>query len=466
MRITDPDDLVVSTTLLNLGIDGNIWLDTPTKTIKLAPFGVLNNKEGVTGNAIWAKLIDLWTMSIYQPFPFPMNVLDSRSAQYIFGQDPGGTFNGWKPDSDTTRNMIRDAGWSEFSSIGVLNRQYVGLVALASGFPLGAQFYYQRELGGSAINFTFDDSPNQAVQVFGNATNGNFDTRSYFKVFCREANYTYDDATLADIDETATGAYKVALPISVTADLKITANDVNISSVLPYTSINIEYYNTDQTSYNIGNFPFRVVIDNTTANATLEQIYTKVQYLLRQNVDINRGAGVIAGKTADALCFFVGETLYTTKGVFIEGVISEDLNRIVFLDQNEIERIYPYVSSGIINFSPNLVLGGTGYYRMYFTNDDAGLNAGNDYGTSSAITVNNSAGIPITGTIVSTSIPFSFDYDGNIQRGALSSGDDAPVTIVAGNAGKTKPVVATGILSKTKGISFTLTAEQDRAYLV
>ena len=55
---------------------------------------------------------------------------------------------------------------------------------------------------------------------------------------------------------------------------------------------------------------------------------------------------------------------------------------MVFLDQNGVERTYPFVAAGTLNFSSNLVTGGAGYYRMYFTNDDAGANAGNDYGTA------------------------------------------------------------------------------------
>jgi len=94
MKITDPDDLIVSSSLVNLGVDGNIWLDTSAKTFKTAAYGNLVAKDGVTGNAIWAKFIDLWTTTTYQPYPFPMNVLDAKSGQYIFGQDPGGSYNG------------------------------------------------------------------------------------------------------------------------------------------------------------------------------------------------------------------------------------------------------------------------------------------------------------------------------------------------------------------------------------
>lgn len=455
-KIIDPDDLNVGT---------EITLNTTAKTFTLVEAGNLIAKDGVTGNALWAKFVDLWTTSAYNKYPFPMNIIDARSGQYIFGQDPGGTYNGWKPANDATRQMIRDAGWSEYNAAGQLTRQYVGIVALASGLPAGAQLYYQRASGGPAINFTFTDAPNEAIQVFGDASNGNFDTRTYFKMFCREYSYLYDDAELANVGETGTGAFKIALPISVSSDLKIQANDATVAANAPYTSITVEYFNTNQTGYDIGAYPFRVYIDNTTANATLEQIYTKVNYLLRQNSDIDSGAGTVIGKTANKLCYFVGDTLYTTRGVFIGGVIPADLNRVVFLDQNDVERTYPYASAGTLNFNSFLTAGGTGYYRMYFTNDDAGANAGNDYGTSGAITVNDKDGNPIQGTISSASIAFTYDYDGNVQRGNGSAGQDAPVTVVAGNAGSAKPVVATGTITRAKGITITLTAEQDRGYL-
>lgn len=456
MKITDPDSLNVGTELT---------VNTGAKTFTLNVAGNLVAKDGVTGNALWAKFVDLWTSSTYQPYPFPMNVLDARSGQFIFGQDPGGSYNGWKPADDATRQMIRDSGWSEYSNAGALNRQYVGMVALASGFPAGAQFYYQRASGGTAYDFTFDDAPNEAIQVFGDATNGSFDTRSYFKMFCREYEYTYDDAVLGDVGETGTGAFKVSLPISVGSDLKVTADDTAVGSSAPYTSIGLEYFATDQSSYDIGAYPFRVVIDNTTANATLEQIYTKMQYNLRQTGDIDDGSGTVVGKTANQICYFVGDTLYTTQGVFIDGVIAADLNRVVFLDQNNVERSYPYASAGTLNFNGALTAGGTGYYRMYFLNDDAGDNSGDDYGTAAAITVDDASNADIAGTISGAQIAFTYDYDGNDQRGTGSEGEDAPVVVVAGNAGSAKPVVAYGTITRSKGISITLTAETDRAYI-
>lgn len=447
-KITDPDLLVVDTELT---------IDTSAKTFTLNVAGNLVAKDGVTLQALYSKFVELWTTATYNKYPFPMYTIDARSGQFQFGTD-GSTYNGWKPANDATRQMLRDGGWSEFSAAGVLNRQYVGLVALASGFPAGAQFYYQRASGGAANNFTFTDAPNEGIQVFGDATNGNFDTRTYFKIFCREYNYTYDDAVLGDVGETATGAFKVALPLSVGSDLKIQANDAAMTGA-PYDGIDVTYFGSDQTK-TIGGagYPFRVVVDGN--NATLEQIYTKLQYLLRQTGDIDAGAGTVTGKTANSLAYFVGDTLYTTQSVFIENIQANDLNRIVFVDQNGVQRTYPFASAGTLAFNSFLVGAGS-YYRMFFTTLPG---ASNDYGEASAVTVDDNAAADIAGTISTSSIAFTFDYDGNTQ-GGRTPGTDAAVTIVAGRPGYAKPVVATGTITRSKGISFSLVAEQDRGYL-
>lgn len=611
-KIIDPDDLNVGTEItFNLG----------AKTFTLVDAGNLDPKEGVTGNALWAKFVDLWTTDTYQPYPFPMNVLDARSGQYIFGQDPGGSYNGWKPADDTTRQMIRDAGWSEYSGAGALNRQYVGLVALASGYPGGAQFYYQRTSTDTPNNFTFTDAPNEAIQVYGDVSNGNFDERAYFKLFCREAAYLYDDAILGDVGESATGAFKVSLPISVGSDLNIVATDakiitskaiasatwaagigtVNTSAVhglddgdyvvitgatpttwnvrgivnvtdtdsfeisIPsdpgthitggdvktiYSLINIKYFDqafnkeidSDVTNRNFGilidsgtwsgvdgsapggasvltsseggmavneysggeliihegtdkgtvfpivsNTATTITVTGTIASgsnlsftaypavsigATLKQIYTKVQYQLRQNSNINQIGGSVTGQTAGLLLNFVGSSLkcgfYVPSnsegggtGVMIEGLSDADINDVVFYDNTGVAREYPFASVGSLNFNAVLTASSTGYYRMYFTTLPG---AGNDYGESGAVTVNDKDGNPVTGTINNGVIAFTFDYTGNNQGGRTPD-TDAAVTVVAGNAGHAKPVVATGTITKSKGIVIVLTAETDRAYI-
>ena len=325
-KITDPDLLVVGTELT---------IDTTAKTFKLNQAGNLVFKEGVTLQALYSKFIKLWETSAYNKFPFPFYVIDAKSGQFQIGTD-GGTYNGWKPLDDTTRQALRDGGWSEYSAAGVLNRQYVGIVSLGD-VNTGAQLYYQRASTDTPTNFTFTDEVNEGIQVYGDAANGNLDKRTYFKAFVREYAKKYKSSTLADTGQTATGAYTVNVLLSNEDDLKITANDASMTGA-PYSGITVTYYGTDQ-SKTIGgsSYPFRVVIEGN--GATLEQIYTKCQYLLRQATDIDAGAGTVIGKTANELCYFVGDTLVTTQGVFINNIKAADLNRIEFYDQNNVKRV-------------------------------------------------------------------------------------------------------------------------------
>jgi len=447
-KITSPSQLNVGTELT---------IDTAANTFTLNVAGNYVAKDGVTLQALYSKFVSLWETTAYNKYEFPMYAIDALSGQFQFGTD-GQTFSGWKPANDATRQGLRDGGWSEFSSAGVLNRQYVGIVSLGD-VNTGAQLYYQKTNGGTSANFTFTDEVNEGIQVFGDASNGNFDSRTYFKGYVREQGKKYKDSILADTGKTATGAYIVNLLLSNEDDLKIQDNDAAVAANAPYTSIDVEYFGVDQ-NRTIGgvSYPFRTIIDG--AGATAEEIYTKIQYLLRQSSDIDSGAGTVTGSTASLLLNFVGDTLITTTGVYIDNYDTNDVNRLVFTDKNGVTRTEPFTATGNLNFNSFLTLGGTGYYRMYFT-DLAGVN---DYGLTGAITVNNASSVGIFGAITGASIPFTFAYDSNTQ-GGRTAGTDAQVTIVAGNAGSAKPVVTTHTITRTTSQGISLVAENDRAYV-
>lgn len=460
-KITDGDDLNVGT---------EITIDTTAKTFTLLEAGNLVYKDGVTLQALYSKFIKLWETSTYNQFPFPMYAIDAKSGQFQFGTD-GSSFSGWKPANDTTRQALRDGGWSEFIANGTLARQYVGIVSLGE-VSAGAQLYYQRAAVDAPLDFTFADEVNEGIQVLGNATadptTTTFDKRAFFKAFAREEQKTYSSSTLADTGQTATGAYTVNVLLSNSTDLNTLVADAGIG-VAPYTGITISYYSSAR-SIDINNaadnFPFSIIVEGN--GATLQEIYTKVQYLLRQDNDINSAAvdsaGTVNGKTANDLMYFVGPDLICRQGVFVQNIDPEFLNNIFFFDDNNVARQYNFASAGNLNFNSFLTSGGTGYYRMYITDSVVG---NDDYGTATAITVNDKDGNPIAGTINGAAIAFTFAYDTNTQGGRTvfsSPAGDVGVTVVAGNKGVAKPVVVTGTISRSKGISISLVAEQERAY--
>lgn len=446
---------ITSRALLNVGTE--LTIDEGAKTFTLNAAGNLVAKDGVTLQALYSKFVELWATPSYQDSPFPMYAIDALSGQFQFGTD-GATFNGWKPANDTTRQMLRDGGWSEYNAAGQLARQYVGIVGLGT-VSAGSQLYYQKVLGGAASNFTFTDQCNEGIQVFGDATNGNFDSRTYFKSYVREYGKKYKDSVLADTGKTSTGAFLVNMLLSNEDDLKIQANDAAMTGA-PYNGINVSYYTANQTR-TIGGVSrnFKIIINGN--NATLEQIYTKIQYLLRQPTDINTSgtAGVKTGKIQSELLKFVGDTLVTSQSVYIDNIQAADSNRIEFYDDSNTLRTNPYTAAGTMTFNAPLQGAGSSY-RLIFTTLPG---AGNDFGESGAVTVNDAAGTPITGTISSGGISFTFDYDGNTQ-GGRTAGTDAAVTLIGIRPGSGKYVAASGTLTRSKAIALSLVAETDRVY--
>ena len=446
---------IVSRSGLNVGTE--LTIDEVGKTFTLNAAGNLVAKDGVTLQALYSKFVELWATPSYQDSPFPMYAIDALSGQFQFGTD-GATFNGWKPANDTTRQMLRDGGWSEYNAAGQLARQYVGIVGLGT-VSAGAQLYYQKVLNGAASNFTFTDQCNEGIQVYGDATNGNFDSRVYFKSYVREYSKKYKDSVLADTGKTSTGAFLVNMLLSNEDDLKIQANDAAMTGA-PYNGITVSYYTANQTRLIGGtNRNFKIIINGN--NATLEQIYTKIQYLLRQPTDINASgtAGVKTGKIQNELLRFVGDTLVTSQSVYIDNIQPADSNRIEFYDDSNTLRTNPYTAAGTMTFNAPLQGAGSSY-RLIFTNLPG---AGNDFGESGAVTVNDASGTPITGTISGASISFTFDYDGNVQ-GGRTAGTDAAVTLIGIRPGSGKYVAASGTLTRSKSIALSLVAETDRVY--
>ncbi len=451
---------ITSKASLNVGTE--LTIDESAKTFTLNVAGNLVAKDGVTLQALYSKFVDLWATASYQDSPFPMYAIDALSGQFQFGTD-GATYSGWKPANDATRQMLRDGGWSEYTAAGVLARQYAGIVGLGT-VSAGAQLYYQRTSTDGPANFTFTDQCNEGIQVYGDiaadATTTTFDKRAYFKGFVREYGKKYKDSVLADTGKTATGAYLVNLLLSNEDDLKIQAADGAMSGA-PYSGITVAYYSANQVR-SIGgtNRNFKIIINGN--GATLEQIYTKIQYLLRQNSDINTGgtAGAVTGKTASALLAFVGDSMETAQSVYIDNILAADSNRISFKDDSGVFRTNPYTAAGTITFNAPLVGAGSSYRLMF----SAPPGAGNDYGEAGAVTVLKADGsTPISGTISAASIAFDYDYDGNAQAG-FTPGTDRPVTLIGIRPGSGKFVVATGLLTRSKGISLSLVAEQDRVY--
>lgn len=381
--ITDPD-------LLNQGTE--VTISTGGKTVDLAVAGNLSN-DGVTLKAVYSFLKEEWKNDANLiKFDFPMTPITDEQMQIGVSSRN----NGWNWNDTQTRQLIRTGGWQEVNSSGVVTAEYAGIITLGS-LEAGTQAYYQQVAGGSATNFVYTDEVNEAVKVY---ENGSFDYRGVMNLFAREQGDKYSSSNLSAIGVTTMTYQVYRFPLATEPDIKVTVVDTgidadsnNVADVSPYSGMSITFYNTAQ-ARTIGGVSrnFGIIINGN--NGTAEQIYMFVQWSLRRTTDIDADASSLIGRIAPELLEFVGDTLKTKyatnpeaggNGVYIDNFQTTDINRIVFRDNTNTERTFPYTASLTVNFSSTLSGDTNAIYRAFYTNDDAGSNAGNDFGTSGAI---------------------------------------------------------------------------------
>lgn len=551
-KITDPDLLEDSATDDN---SQEVYIDTTAKTIKLNVVGNLSNTgvqndNGVTLKSLYSFLKEEWKNDPHTKnlaaFPFPMVPITDESFEFV---------DGWDLLNDTARYLIRDAGWTVKNTSGNTIQQWAGIIGLGA-IETNDQLYYQQATGGATTNVQLTGQVNQAVQIYKDDDGlgiggGDYDRRTYFKLFVREQGQTYSQSQLSDIGVTALASQAYRFPISTGTDLKISESDINIAANSPYTEITIKYFDqnfqrdvdTVGTNRNFGividvgthsgvdgsftsglstlttaeagitganytggtliihegaakgSYPISgtpaagsVVITGTfpaTASnisftlqratpivASAQEIYEKVQYQLRQNSDIDTTDQTVTGKTADLLLRFVGDTLEAGtmnpsnpnsggSGVSIEGFQSSDTNSLVFRDNSATNRTYPFVAVISINFGDNLKNDGSAKYWIYFTTLPG---AGNDFGESGALIVDDNDGADITGLISGAStIQKTFNYDNNVQ-GGRTAGTNASITAVGIGLNTGQYVRATGTIERSTANSISLVAALERNY--
>lgn len=325
---------------------------------------------------------------------------------------------------------------------------------------------------------------------------------------------TYGQSTTSDIGVTTLVNQTYRFPLSeatdnVISDLVTTTvadllTDISTTPVAPYNDMAIGYWATDFTrsGFNAiggdtpspGDAQFGVLIEADAGGAgggppSAEQIYAFVQATLQESTNINdpdaRITGedtgtTIAGLLAEPLVSLAstGNTLSTllqttnpaggALGVAIDNFDANDTNRLQFAETSTDIRTFPFVASGTINFNSNLSTDVDAVYRVFFTNDDAGDNTGRDFGTIDAITVQDDSPADIAGAVPQSpggsTQAFTFDYDGNVQRGAASAGTNAPITIVAIGLSTGQYVVATGTIARATGQQYSLVAALERNF--
>ena len=193
-------------------------------------------------------------------------------------------------------------------------------------------------------------------------------------------------------------------------------------------------------------------------DAELSSCYEFVQYSLRQTTDIDYGPGTARGDVTSALMTFASPT-GTGLNLFIDDLAALDANNATYRDATGVNRTFPFLASGTLNFNTNLVNDSNAKYWLFFTTNPAG-----NFGSNTAVIVQDNDSNPINGNIsASPSISFTFDYDGNVQ-GGRTAGADADVTLVALGLDTAQYVIATGTISRSTANSITAVSALERNY--
>ena len=422
--IEDPD-------LLNNGTE--VLFDTTNRTVQLVEAGNLS-ADGVNLQALYSFAKEEWidNASLLQ-YEFPFVAITEEKYEFV---------SGWTPADLTTIKLLRNGGFAVKNSDGSSAEEYACVITLGE-IGVGNQVYYQQEVDGAPIDFTYTQAVNECIKVFGDIDNGNFDHRDVLKVFIREYGSTYDSSDLIAIgvDELTYQAYR--FPLTNTADTRILYSTVAADSY----GVTITYYDTPvQREIEGINYNFDVIIDG--AGLANERIYEAVQSALQKNVNIDSGIGTVIGKTADELLRFVGDRLITSNGVFIDNFNSAYINDILFFDTSGSQRAFPFIAAGTITFSSSLINDSAGEYRMLYTED---------FGTSACITVQDASGAEITGSIDTSTVSFTFDYDGN-------GNFDKYVTLIANGRESGQYIRIDGLITRTVNNNFVVTSADELNY--
>jgi len=471
-RITDPDQL-------NQGVEVE-FLTGSDKLIRLNISGNLEgeNDNGVTWQALYSFIKEEWKNDDnLVKFAFPLISITTEQFEIINTWNLSGSLS----DVSASQYLVRDGGWAVVNTSGSNTEEWMNLTTLGS-FSSSADvaYYYQEATTGEIVNSIYPGPINQGIRLYASASDDgqNFDYRDFFKIYLRVRGATYGFYDLlTEQNLTALTYRKFALPLSTQTDLNISATDDTITGSAPYNGMSLEYFTESFTvDFGSGVRPFKVQLDGN--SGSLQQIYEWTQYQLRQASNIDSGSNLaqgVTGSVAEELLEFVGATLKTKLqtdvsgsgpgGVNLIGFQSSDTNDLVFVDDSGSENSYPFVAAGNLLFNVNLTDDNDAIYKLFFTNDNAGDDTGRDFGTQDAIIIQDNSDQPITGSVDgSSSIEFNYDYDGNVQRGAASAGEDVPFTGVALGLGTAQYTVVTGTWTRSTANSVNFVAALERNY--
>jgi hypothetical protein len=233
------------------------------------------------------------------------------------------------------------------------------------------------------------------------------------------------------------GGFSQAFGLSTTIDDKITHAEWEIEDAgNPYVDMTVSWTTVPATQVFTpagAAKPFTATIDNTVSQMNRFQIYEMLQWIGRRpnNINTSLDYAVIGKLIRTDFAYFIGDVLYVRAKIL--GLLPNDSNFVVFIDDTGATNTFPSIASGQFVFNSTIQAATGVAYTLLFANPSATV--GDEWGKVGAIVVKDKDGIDIKGTLPNgaTVLNFSFDYGGNVQ-GGRTAGTDAECYLVMTDA--------------------------------
>lgn len=417
-----------------LGATTDFWPDTGNKEIQLATGVNLSQPTGIPLQDLYSLFVEArYADDALMPYHDPVVAISATAGEFELRR-------GWSLKDNTTRDLLRSGGLAQYSDADVLEIEYLGLEGLLNLASAATPYYWF----GSATNPTIVNTLNagnlnQLVQVYGDASNGNFDFRTGTELTISVRAQGENIATYALKSEqslTDLNPQRYFIPLVTTANANITvidtaidANSDGTADVAPYGSMSLTtlesafvadwanstvYAAFDRVENASSPGDFYITVDGGTSSGTnptddvgvvwyqldavydanngdLSQMTAYLFWLQRQNVDIDSSSVNQTGRSVPSLATTRGSTLVLRPGLWaINFNTSAQLTHIP-VEVDGTERPYPappatYIAS---NFAD-----GTRYQLSYiqsFEIQSADINIGTEQVTLGNDTQGNAA---------------------------------------------------------------------------
>ena len=373
--------------------------------------------------------------------------------------------NGRTPANDATRRLFRGSGWNENTGATV-NRIYFGPKGLGS--ILGtSQPYYQLGVFGTPVDFGKQGNIDEAIQVFGDAGNGNFDdTLTNLVLSVRTYGQNPDRIdTQNTLGIAELGGYSSGAALNETPHL--TTNTPAYPStqtfadvwggaigggVAPFSGMSLEKLAAPQTETGFAgpDGDFTWVLNNTNGGG----LYECVAYLdaiASVDATVTTGTATLNGKTYNTWYEYTAQGRIrpvsgegNTLGVFIENIPVGDRTLVEFRDDALQVCLYPVFTAVTVEIGQGAIDDLNAFFHVY----EAAT-----YNTAGAVTYQDASNTDVKGDantgqpfISGTTVQWSHDFttDGTVNVIIICEGD-----IAAQAAGVTQAKTAFTIADAT-----------------